>query len=66
MAKQTLHLWIQKKFMANFGMRQVLHVRQRSSVCWMKKWIQTPRDKDGLTILSSISDLFFDCEFDEY
>lgn len=23
------------------------------------------RDEDGLTILSSISDLFFDCEFDE-
>src|SRR5690606_26466293 len=23
------------------------------------------RDEDGLTILSSISDLFFDCDFDE-
>ncbi len=23
------------------------------------------KDEDGLTILSSISDLFFDCEFDE-
>ncbi len=54
-----------KKFTAHYGMPRVQHVSLRYSVYWMKKSIQICKDEDGLTILSSISELLFDCDFDE-
>lgn len=64
-AKVNLHLWDAKKFTARYGMQPHQRVFLQYSVYWMKKSIQNSKDEDGLTILSSISDLLFDCDFDE-
>ena len=43
--KANLHLWDTEEIYGHFGMLQVLHVRPRSNVYWMKKLIQTPKMK---------------------
>ena len=64
-AKANLHLWDAEEFYGplwDAASSACVHVVQR---LLDEKVDPNTRDEEGLTILSSISQLFFDCEFDE-